>query len=386
MEMQNNNNVDIKTVLIVEDDKDYACLLEDYISLLGHNSLSAANGREALELIDEANPDLVLLDIMMPEINGVQVLEKLNASNRISNLPVIVITAVNNKETLLECIRLGATDFLQKPFDSVLLRARIEACLEKKVYRDNELKLRKQLQEGYKSLTELEEMRDMLVHMIVHDLKNPLGLVRSYLFLILEHLEDAEKIDVEELKEFALTARQTAAQMTDLIEDILDVSKMESRQMETYLNAVDVVALAQGIYNEFQVQSKMTQADFTFSYDSKELLARADEGILSRVLQNLLTNAFKYSAKKAQVKFTVEQSDGGVLISIADNGPGIPEAFQDVIFDKYRQMEVRQKARGNGVGLGLTFCKMAVEAQQGRIWVESHEGQGAKFCVELKTP
>ena len=162
------------SVLIVDDMSTLRYMLSQYIRQQGHRAEQAANGRQALEMLRTAPYDLVLLDVMMPEMDGHAVLAELKADPHLREIPVIVISGVEDLESVARCIEGGAEDYLYKPVNPTLLRARVNACLRQKRWRDEELRLQNQLRENYERLQELEKLRDSLTNMVVHDLRTPL--------------------------------------------------------------------------------------------------------------------------------------------------------------------------------------------------------------------
>ena len=371
------------SILIVEDDAASRGLLEDFVTMLGHRPIGTENGQSAMALLEREQPDLILLDVMMPAMDGLEVLTRLKGDEELRHLPVIMISAVDETDSVLQCIEKGAEDYLVKPFQPSLLRARIGACLEKKELRDRERELLRNLQSSYASLKEAEGARDALAHMIVHDLNTPLANVLGYSELILMGLEQ-ETLAKEKLAGDLRAIQSSASQMSALIRGILDVARLESGEMPVTLQPVDVASLAAGVCERMTPQAAGFGMTVSCKSVDDQVMARADRDLLSRVLQNLIVNAFRHGGGASELIVRIGREEDSVLVSVHDNGTGIPSNAQDRIFEKFFQAQERTLGRKYGVGLGLTFCKLAVEAQGGRIWVDSTEGEGSTFSVLLE--
>lgn len=370
------------TVLIVDDTEPNRIVLQDYLQTLGYETISAENGQQALELVNEEPPDAVLLDILMPVMDGFECLKRLKANEKTRSIPVIVISALDEMDSVVRCLEMGATDFLTKPFNSVLLRARLSASLHEKESLERERQLHSELEKSYEELQQTEHTRDALAHMIVHDLNNPLTAVmgRAQLFLMACNDGDRDWDDAIKNHRVILSA---AEEMATLIRSILDISKMEGDQIEVKLEKFDIEQTAAQVCEQMQLQASQLGVELSLKNDTDGCSVLADRTLLHRVLQNLLANAFKHGGEDARVELCVAGNEHEVIISVTDDGPGIPTEYHDRVFDKYFQINKESPGKQYGVGLGLTFCHMAVEAQGGRIWVENNKPHGSKFSVSL---
>ncbi|MDW8367517.1 MAG: hybrid sensor histidine kinase/response regulator, partial [Abditibacteriales bacterium] len=344
----------------------------------GYTVAVADSGRRALEMLSTHPFDLVLLDIVMPDLNGYQVLEHLKANEQLRHIPVIMISSLDELDSIVRCIEIGAEDYLPKPFNPVLLRARIDACLEKKRLRDREVALFEQLQENYQRLRELEALRDSLTQMIIHDLRTPLTAILTGLqtMEMLGELSEAQN----ELLGLAVRGGQT---LLGMINDLLDISRMEEGSLQ--LEYTDV-APAEVVHHALeQVASLARDKNLTLTTHLPADLppVPADEDKLRRILVNLLGNAVKFTPRGGTVTVSACLQPPEILFSVADTGEGIPQEAFERIFEKFGQVETRSSGRKMSTGLGLTFCKMAVEAHGGRIWVESEVGKGSVFSFVI---
>jgi len=346
----------------------------------GYTVSTAENGRQALEMMHESAFDLVLLDIMMPEMDGFEVLKRLKSDDRLEHIPVIMISAMSEIDSAVRCIELGAEDYLPKPFDPVLLRARTVACLERKRAHDREDRFTKELQESYRRSQELERMRDDLTNMIVHDLRTPLTSVITGLqtMEVMGELDETQR----ELLNITLVGGQT---LLGMVNDLLDISKMEdgSLQIETKEIAPgDLIDTAVR-----QVYSLASSKNLKLVTEIAPLIPSlvADNDKLLRTLVNLLSNAIKFTPTggKVTVAACISEDGKSLQFSVRDTGEGIPPDAFGRIFEKFGQVETRTAGRKHSTGLGLTFCKLVAEAHGGSIWVESKMGDGSTFTFTI---
>jgi len=378
-------------ILIVDDNPMNRDLLVQRLQRQGYQTAVAENGRIALEKVAASPFDLVLLDIMMPEMDGYQVLEKLKSDPALRHIPVIMISALTETESAVRCIASGAEDYLHKPFDPVLLKARTESSLEKKRLRDGEVRLHQkqvqlydELQQSHEKLVELEGLRDSLTHMIVHDLRTPL----TSLLGGLESMAVVGELDAIQ-QECLDIACQGGHDLLGMINDLLDISKMEAGQIDLEMTEIEAPKLLGHALQH--VAELLASGQQNLVRDIAEHLPAfsGDQEKLRRVLVNLVGNAIKFTPRNGTITVAAclqnsgESSNTQMLFSISDTGEGIPlEAFEH-IFEKFGQVKDRKAGRRMSTGLGLTFCKMAVEAHGGQIWVESEIGKGSTFFFTL---
>ncbi len=370
-------------ILIVDDIEENRNVLNDFVITLGHVPALAENGRSAVDQMKRGLPDLVLLDILMHGMDGYEVLEHMKNDTELRHLPVIMISAVDEMESVVQCIERGADDYLLKPFNPTLLKARITACLGKKRTRDREQKLHRELAESYEALQRAEKARDGLFHMIVHDLNNPLVGVMGFADLAMRGLS-REPVDKAELLKHLQHIRDGGTEVFSLIRGILDVSKLEAGEMPVSLSSVDAVQLSKTICEQFGARADRVGVHLSFQSKMDAAMVRADKELLTRILQNLVGNSLKYAGEGANVTCLVRSEGKSILLGVEDDGPGIPAECKDKIFEKFFQVTDGPAKPEYGVGLGLAFCRMATEAQGGNISVESEKGKGTKFEVAVE--
>ena len=361
-------------LLVVDDNEENRDVLARRLQKQGHWAVTASGGQEALEALVDQPFDLVLLDIMMPDMDGYEVLSRIKSDPATQRLPVIMISALDETDSVVRCIEMGAADYLPKPFNPTLLRARVGASLREKRARDRELRYTAALADSYRRLQELEQLRDDLTNMIVHDLRTPLTSLLSGLQTV-PLVGDMNETQAEML-EIAVDGGQT---LLGMINDLLDVEKMEQESVP--LSRIPLTAAG-------LIERAMAQVGMLAQAGGLTLVEQAapdlppflgDEDKLRRTIVNLLGNAIKFTPVGGTITASAKLGGEGILFGVRDTGEGIPPEAFDRIFEKFGQVENRKAGRKMSTGLGLTFCKLAVEAHGGRIWVESESGGGSVF-------
>ena len=361
-------------ILVVDDDEVNRDVLSRRLLQHKHVVRTASNGGEALELLREMAFDVVLLDIMMPDMDGYEVLRHIKADSARRHVPVIMISAIDEVQSVVRCIEAGAEDYLAKPFDATLLRARISASLEKKRGRDRESVLYEQLQKNYRRLQEVEKLRDDLRNMIVHDLRSPLTSV----IVGIEMLRHAGPLSDTQHQMIDIAARGGKT-LLDMINDLLDTEKMESGQTTLRYTELSAATLIAAAVDQLASLAEMEETALVIDVPAGLPPFAGDENKLSRTLVNLIANAIKFT-KAGTVTISASQDAEDIRFTIRDTGPGIPAEAFDRIFEKFGQLDSNSR---HGTGLGLAFCKLAVEAHGGRIAVESKPGEGSTFSFTV---
>jgi len=238
---------------------------------------------------------------------------------------------------------------------------------------------RSRLKVKNKELLTLEQMREDLINMIIHDLKGPLGEIMANLDLL--NYAQLESQDRECLD----TAVQGGENLLRMILNMLDVKKMEDGKLKLHCENFDVCELIEGVVEKTKTLIKQKEMEIETMIDENAFTWVADRSLIERVLSNLLNNAIRYSHQggKVEIRSKYHHKRKQLQMEVRDNGKGVPRKFQQKIFEKFGQVDIDFSDRKNSTGLGLTFCRMAVEAHQGKIWIESGEGKGSKFIFLL---
>ncbi len=372
-----------RRILVVDDNATNREMLVDFVDLLGHECRQASNGIDAMAIIEQWRPDTILLDKQMPGMDGMQVLEALSENEELRHIPVILLSGMDDLNTVTEALEAGAVDFMAKPFNPAVLRARLSSSLERKALRDRERLLLHSLEKSYRDLQASENGRQALTDMIVHDLGNPLSIIKMNAELIAMTASAGTDIPTDALMQRIGHISAASGSMDTMIRSILDLSKMEAGLLEPATERVDVAALLTALHTRFEQMA--TDAQVVISLDvPSSCLVETDPVLLERMVSNLLTNAFKYAHGARDVLLSVTATDDAFEVAVADNGAGIPDHLHERIFDSFYQARSRESgAPRAGVGLGLAFCRMAAQVQGGSIWVENNTPQGTRFVFSL---
>lgn len=359
-----------KRILVVDDNLRNRELLSDLLEAEGYSVDQALNGHQCLVQVAKEQPDAILLDIMMPGIDGFEVCRRIKGIEETAGIPIIMLTALHERKDRLRGIEAGADDFLSKPIDQpdLLLRMR------------NALRMRRmfiKLRDNYQELRELEQLRDGLYHMIVHDLRAPIAAFDGYVSMLERRIEDPD----QKVTTCLGYMHSVADKLTGMVNAVLDVSRMESDSMELQLESCNVDQVIDEAVQMMGISP--VGVDIRKEGPSSTSIVMADREVLLRILGNLLHNAVKFSPYDGVIRVRHERSNEGVRVEVCDEGPGVPEEAKDRIFDKFGQLEARDHGRVYSTGLGLTFCKMAIEAHGGKIGTYNGESGGGIFWFLL---
>jgi signal transduction histidine kinase len=366
-------------ILCVDDEAANLKLLENILVPRGYSVVGAANGKGALDTLRSQAIDLVLLDVIMPGMDGFEVCRQIKGDPGLASIPVIMITAMTAKRDRVRAIEAGAEEFLSKPFDQTEALARIGMLLKVKELGDDRRRAAAALQEANDRLRELEGLRDSLVHMVIHDLRNPLTVITMFASLL--ESTEGENLSAKG-RGYVQHIINSADFLTEMCSSMLDVSKMESGQMQLHLTTCDICAIVREIVPRMEDPENARRIALVLP--EEPALVRGDAQLLSRLVQNLVGNAIKFAPDSGgRVDIAVSQGGDRVRCAVKDNGRGIPPEDQKKVFDKFWQASAQQQGRKHSSGLGLTFCRMVVEAHGGEIGVESEGGLGSTFWFEL---
>jgi signal transduction histidine kinase len=372
---------DAPLILIADDVPANVELLIDQLHTLGYRTVTAQDGPSALTACFEHRPELVILDVSMPagdlgvddRSTGFEVCRRIKRDARSARIPVIFVTALNDTTDRVKAIEAGGDDFLTKPHNRMVLGARVRSLLKLKAATDA-------LEESYRKLRELEKMRDDLMKMIVHDLKTPL----TSIIATLEMLADGDLGPVGVSQQGALRDTENKAQeLLRLIEDLLEVARIEETSIALDFEPISPAALVHEIMNDWSLRLQQEHAVTRIDVPPETPTILADRALLKRVFGNLIQNSLVHSSTAVELRVLARPDPRGVLFTVADNGPGIPPQYHEVIFHKFERVKTPNVPRVRSSGLGLAFCRLVVEAHGGRIWVQSAEGAGSAFHIVL---
>lgn len=337
----------------------------------------AMDGNTALQSAVELMPDLILLDIMMPEMDGYEVCRRLKADKATRDIPVIFLTAFSADSAEETGLSIGAIDYINKPFNPALVRARVRNHVELRRSQLDTIRQRDQLEAAYRRLQDLEKMRDDLVHLIVHDMRSPLASMGTYIELVRSGKPDSPGFNRDDCLRHSMESANT---LSEMVTSLLDVSRLESGKMPLNRADCDIRELTESAVE--RLGGLVASRNVSVDLPTEPVLFHGDREVIQRVIQNLLGNALKFTSPEGCVRINVIPEHQWIRLSVADTGPGIPREYHEKVFQKFGQVEMKEQGQPS-TGLGLTFCKLAVEAHGGSIQLESEPGSGTIFHVRL---
>ena len=361
------------TILVVDDTELNRVMLSTWLRDQGHQVLLASGGRQALEMLQGAIVDLVLLDILMPGMDGYQVLSALKADAALRDLPVIVISAVDDIESTVTCIELGAEDYLFKPFNVTTLRARIKASLEKRRLRQHEDTYRQQLMAAQKMAS-----LGTLAAGVAHEFNSPLQVITGVSETLLLTLNRGQRLETEVLRERLEAIRRNAWRCAEVAGALRTYALASPERMEPQ----DLGSLVHEALLLWETRL-LAEAHITLRSEISPDLPplTCDRQALMQALLNLLANARDAMPEGGEIRISAsyEPAAAEFRLAVADTGVGIPEAARPRLFDPF----FTTKPLGQGTGLGLSILAGIVAAHRGRVTVESAPGCGATFALYL---
>ena len=358
------------SVLIVDDLPNNVRLLSIMLTEKGYQVRKAINGQMALNTVRSLIPDLILLDINMPDLNGYQVCEQLKADEKTREIPVIFISALDDVFDKVKAFQVGGVDYISKPFQGEEVMARIE----------NQLTIsrqKKQLQNEIKERQKTEETLEIYLHAVSHDLRNPvIGMLMILNNLIKNSQGETKEVSRKILQQMA----DSCDRQLTLIDSLVETRQNDLWGVSLELNPLSLYEIGQQIGQEWELRLKENQATLINNFSPDLPLVNADAHHLWRVFENLLANALKHNPQGIIITFSARLEGNCLRCSIADNGVGISETQRKQLFDRYQ--------RGNNnnqisLGLGLYLCRQIIHAHGGEIGIMNNDEKGSQFWFTL---
>jgi len=368
-------------VLIVDDNTKIMAIAEVHLKKEGLEVLCVEDGKSALESARQEKPDLILLDVDMPDMSGFEVCQILKDDAELVMIPVVFLTAADDNESRVRGLDLGAVDYVTKPFDSFELRARVRAALRTKQLQDQlatmNLELEERVDQRTEEIKQLLEQKDAFVNQLSHDLKTPLTPLVALLPMVAERTEDAESKKMLDL------IMNNVDYMRNLTERTLQLAQLNSPEVSLRVEKVD---LASEIRNTIESLSSVFKENGIeiVNNTTTPLDIEADRMLIKELIHNLVSNTIKYTNGDGVVTFESFLKDDNVEISIKDTGIGMTIEQQKRIFEEFYKADDSRSDRSS-TGLGLTICKRIVENHGGSIRAES-QGSGHGTSVHFTLP
>jgi two-component system, sensor histidine kinase and response regulator len=355
-----------RKLLIVDDDRMNVRILTSMLKPEGYAVTPAESGEGALEAYEQVKPDLVLLDVMLPGIDGFETCRTLKQRYGDATAPVIFITAKSDSADVIEGLTAGGVDYLPKPFRHQETLARIRTHLQNRILMEQ--------------LSKANSAKNKLLGMAAHDLRNPLASIRG----LAEFLRDGTvgPISADQL-DLVNMIHEASQSMLHLVNEFLDVSIIEAGELRIKLEACAIGELvAKAVYlNNINAEQKKTRIVLEKGPPPPEIALDAPK--IKQVVDNLLTNAVKFSPPGAVIRVTVSATDSTCSVAVRDQGPGIPENERHKLFQDFGRTSVLPTGGEQSTGLGLAICRKIIEAHHGTIGAQNLSEGGCEFKITL---
>lgn len=360
-------------ILIVDDVMSNVLLLKVLLTNEKFAIATASNGRQALEQVEKENPDLVLLDVMMPDMSGFEVAQHLKSNPNTADIPIIFLTALNSTADIVKGFQVGANDFISKPFNKEELIIRVTHQISLVAAKRLILSKTEELQRTIAG-------RDKLYSVIAHDLRSPMGSIKMVLNMLILNLP-SEKIGAE-MYELLTMANQTTEDVFSLLDNLLRWTKSQIGKLNVVYQDVDLVEVTDGVIEIFSMVASLKKIKIR-EMKPEKMMVNADIDMLKTVVRNLLSNAIKFSKENSEVLVKMEEVDGMAVVSVQDHGCGISEEGQKKLLHTDTHFSTFGTNNEEGSGLGLLLCKDFVVKNGGKLWFTSKEGEGSIFSFSI---
>lgn len=360
-------------ILIVDDVMSNVLLLKVLLTNEKFAIATASNGRQALEQVEKENPDLVLLDVMMPDMSGFEVAQHLKSNPNTADIPIIFLTALNSTADIVKGFQVGANDFISKPFNKEELIIRVTHQISLVAAKRLILSKTEELQRTIAG-------RDKLYSVIAHDLRSPMGSIKMVLNMLILNLP-SEKIGAE-MYELLTMANQTTEDVFSLLDNLLKWTKSQIGKLNVVYQDVDLVEVTDGVIEIFSMVASLKKIRIR-EMKPEKMMVNADIDMLKTVVRNLWSNAIKFSKENSEVLVKMEEVDGMAVVSVQDYGCGISEEGQKKLLHTDTHFSTFGTNNEEGSGLGLLLCKDFVVKNGGKLWFTSKEGEGSIFSFSI---
>lgn len=355
-------------VMVIDDHPENLAVMEADLEEAGYRVALAESGPKGLALIETEHPDLVLLDLSMPGMDGLEVCRRIRQDRATRDLPIIMVTGRDSEKDVVSGLDAGGSDYITKPVHPETLLARIRTQLRIKYLQDS-------LKATITELQRLQQMRTDFVAMITHDLKAPLTTIVGFAQMLQEGV--LGEPPGEKFRKRLEQIEENGQRLTRMINDFLTFSKIETGRLELIFERVDLNLCVMQAISLLRFEAERKQAQIEYTPLGHSLRIEGDSSQIERALSNILSNAVKYSPEGSTVTVTLSEKSRRAVIEISDQGPGIDSESIPRLFDRYFRVQSPDKVEGTG--LGLSIVKSIVDAHGGKIEVDTQPGQGTTF-------
>ena len=360
-------------LLVVDDVQTNVLLLKALLSKDGYGILVANNGQEALEVIRNENPDLILLDVMMLGMDGFEVAERLKSEEYRCEIPIIFLTALDDTQSIVNGFKLGAGDFISKPFRKEELMVRIKHQLSL-------VAARRIIEEKNEELRKTIAGRDKMYSVIAHDLRSPMASMKMLLNTIMMSVEK-DKIDPD-IFDMLEMSNKTSEEVFSLLDNLLKWTKSQLGKLTVIPQKLDISGLADGVVEVMNSVAEVKHIKLIRT-DHESFFVYVDIEMIKSVLRNLISNAVKFSNPDSEIKVGIKAEDGKVIVSVTDSGKGIKKEDQHKLLKDSTHFTTYGTNSEEGSGLGLLLCRDFARKNGGELWFESEENLGSVFSFSL---
>lgn len=361
------------TILIVDDVISNVLLLKVLLGKEKYNILTASGGREAIEITVNQQPDLILLDVMMPEMTGFEVAAHLKDNTKTANIPIIFLTALNSTEDIVKGFQAGANDFITKPFNKEELLVRVN-------HQISLVAAKRLILEKTEELRRTIVGRDKLYSVIAHDLRSPLASIKMVLnMLVLTLSKESLGSEMYQMLEMA---NHSTEDVFSLLDNLLKWTKSQVGKLNVVYMDFDINEVINGVIEIFSLVSASKNIKLVHTSNSP-VMVHGDIDMLKTILRNLLSNALKFSYENSQILIDTSISDGMAVISVKDSGKGMSKEDQGRLLKTETHFSSYGTNNEEGSGLGLLLCQDFANKNGGRLWFDSEEGKGSTFYFSV---
>lgn len=361
----------VERVLVVDDIAENRMLAQATLDDENIACTVVSNGEDALLAFQREKPDCVLLDIRMPRLDGIDVCHRIRALPGGAATAIVFVTAQRDVDSFDEASKAGGDDFLTKPFNPAELVVRIQTAVRLRRLTAAHQDLAVELKRQRDHLQRLQLQKEQLTQFLVHDFKNPVNSIELHAQRVLRNATDERSRDAAE------KIQSDSRALLRMISNLLDIGKADENQLAPVRQQVELDPLINEVVAELRPLA--AAVNVAIVADIAACNVELDRDLMFRVLANLVDNAIRHAPEQSAIRITARPSVGGLELRVADTGAGVPPELQTRIFERFVSGD--EVGRTNR-GLGLAFCRVAVEAHHGRIWVEN-ANPGAVFCIEI---
>ena len=361
------------TILIVDDNQTNIILLQAILKRAKYNTVSATNGTDALRIMQEMHPDLVLLDIMMPEMDGYEVARRKDEIEDIQSIPFLFVTALSDTNSMVKGFKAGCSDFITKPFNTEEILIRIH-------HQIINVENRRIINSKNEELKSLIRNRDKLYAVVAHDLRSPLGTIKSVLDILDENL-NSEIIGFE-LYDLLHATTESADELFGLLENLLFWTRTQMGKLIFQPKEIKITDAVTDAIKATSSMSNIHRIDISYSDNTGNATVLADKNMITTVIRNILANAIKFSDEDSSIEIETKIVDNQLSCSITDHGCGMDDEVKHALQQQI-SITTTGKHQEEGTGLGLTLCREFIRAHNGNLSFESEMNVGTTFTFTI---